>query len=308
MSRFRSRRMSGLLTSVLLVVAASTVLLLAPRAGGPARAATDPVIAAAGDIACDPLNSGYNAGLGTATDCREKYTAALLAGVDNVLALGDLQYACGGLTAFQQSYDPTWGLYKAITKPVPGNHEYQTSGGTGCSTNASGYYSYFGSIAGDPTKGYYAYDLGAWRIYVLNSNCSVVSCAAGSTQEQWLRGDLAGDPRTCVAAIWHHPRFSDGTHGNNTAVQAFWQALYDANADVVLSGHDHDYQRSKPQHGVTYVVSGGGAKTRETGHEDFTAVSESIRHYVDLLVYRDRLVGRAIDQEGHLVDSWTIRR
>jgi hypothetical protein len=126
-------------------------------------------------------------------------------------------------------------------KPAPGNHEYNTVG-------ASGYYEYFGAAAGDPDKGYYAYDLGPWRMYALNSNCaSIGGCGAGSAQEQWLRADLAANPRECVGAYWHHPLFSSGEHGSSTNTQALFQALYDYNADLVLVGHDHDYERFAPQ-------------------------------------------------------------
>jgi hypothetical protein len=121
-----------------------------------------------------------------------------------------------------------------------GNHEYNTSG-------ASGYYSYFGAAAGDPSKGYYSYDLGGWHFVVLNSNCGVVSCASGSPQEVWLRNDLAAHAAACTLAYWHHPRFSSGQHGNNTSSSVFWQDLYNANADVVLNGHDHLYERFGPQ-------------------------------------------------------------
>ena len=138
---------------------------------------------------------------------------------------------------FNAYYAPTWGRHKSRTIPVIGNHEYQTG-------NPAGYYAYFGAAAGDPTKGYYSQNLGAWHVIVLNSNCTIISCAAGSAQEQWLRADLAANPSLCTVAMWHHPRFSSGaTHGNNPIVAAFWNALYDFNADLVLNGHDHDYER-----------------------------------------------------------------
>ncbi len=122
--------------------------------------------------------------------------------------------------------------------PSAGNHEYNTP-------NGAGYYEYFGAAAGDPTKGYYSYDLGDWHIVVLNSN---IPREAGSVQEQWLRADLAASNGTCTLAYWHHPRFNSGaSHGNNTTVQALWQALYDANADVILAGHEHTYERFAPQ-------------------------------------------------------------
>jgi hypothetical protein len=124
---------------------------------------------------------------------------------------------------------------------VPGNHDYHVPG-------ASGYYNYFGANAGDPQKGYYSYNVGAWHIVVLNSNCNKIGgCGPESTQEQWLRADLAANPSVCTLAYWHHPLFTSGKHGNDTAVRPLWQTLYDAGADVVLTGHDHDYERFAPQ-------------------------------------------------------------
>jgi hypothetical protein len=212
----------------------------------------------------------------------DEATKQLLDGIPGtVFTAGDNVYTNGTSTEFANCYDPSWGQHKARTRPAPGNHDYNTTG-------ATGYYGYFGSAAGDPSKGYYAYDLGAWRIYVLNSNCSVVSCAAGSTQEQWLRGDLAGNPRTCVAAVWHHPRFSDGTHGNNTAVQAFWQALYDANADVVITGHDHDYQRWAPQ-------TPTGSVDTSRGIVEFVVGTGGISHYAFTGTSSNRVAGNDTD-------------
>ena len=122
--------------------------------------------------------------------------------------------------------------------PSAGNHEYNTAG-------ATGYYGYFGTAAGDPAKGYYSYDLGDWHIVVLNSNISFIDASAQLT---WLSADLSASTKSCTLAYWHHPRFSSGSgHGNNAAMQPFWDALYAADADVVLNGHDHDYERFAPQ-------------------------------------------------------------
>jgi acid phosphatase type 7 len=218
----------------------------------------DPVIAAAGDIACAPSSSSYNGGLGTSTACRQRFTSDLLvAGVyAAVLALGDLQYPAGAFSDFQASYDPTWGRVKTITKPVPGNHEYQTA-------NASGYYSYFGPAAGDPANGYYSFDVGSWHIVALNSNCSSISggCGAGSPQETWLRADLAAHPTTCALAYWHHPRWSSAG-GGTSSMQAIWKTAYDAGVDVALAGHVHNYERFAPQ-GAT------GALNNSTGVREF---------------------------------------
>jgi hypothetical protein len=211
-----------------------------------------PVIAAAGDIACDPANSSFKGGSGTSTSCRQMATSNLLvnAGLDAVLAIGDLQYACAGTSAFQQSYEPSWGRVKGITFAAAGNHEYQKSGGTNCDTTGkgTGYFNYFGARAGDPSKGYYSFDLGSWHLIALNSMCSTAGgCSAGSPQEKWLRADLAAHPSACTLAFFHYPRFSSGSTGSSSSMDPFWDALYDYGAEVVLSGHDHIYERFGPQ-------------------------------------------------------------
>ena len=191
----------------------------------------DVVFVGAGDIA-------------SCSSSGDEATAALLDGIPGtVYTLGDNAYDNGTATEYTNCYDPSWGRHKARTQPSPGNHEYNT-------TNATGYYGYFGAAAGDPSKGYYSFNLGDWHIIVLNSNasCSVISCAAGSPQEQWLRADLAANNKACTLAYWHHPRFNSGaSHGNNTAVAPFWDALYQYNADVILNGHEHVYERFAPQ-------------------------------------------------------------
>lgn len=241
----------------------------------------DPVVAAAGDIACDPSDPAYNGGAGTSSSCKMAATSNLLVGtgLSAVLPLGDIQYDCGSPGDFAASYDPTWGRVKSITTPVPGNHEYKTAdpdayGGHDCDTtgHASGYYGYFGAAAGDPSKGYYSYDLGTWHIVVLNTTlaCSLISCSAGSAQERWLAADLAAHPAACTLALWHEPRFSSKLPSTKTA--AFWQDLYAANADVVLNGHVHDYERFAPQtpsavadpaRGIREFVVGTGGKSSE---------------------------------------------
>jgi hypothetical protein len=191
----------------------------------------DPVLVGAGDIA-SCLSSGDEA------------TAALLDDIaGTVFTLGDNVYDNGTLTEYTNCYGPSWGRHRSRTVPTPGNHEYNT-------LNATGYYAYFGAAAGDPSKGYYSYDLGAWHIIVLNSNssCTTISCAAGSAQDAWLRADLQAHQNVCTLAYWHHPRFNSGAgHGSNTAVSNFWDALYLYGADVVLNGHEHIYERFAPQ-------------------------------------------------------------
>ncbi|HYM64489.1 MAG TPA: DNRLRE domain-containing protein [Gaiellaceae bacterium] len=225
----------------------------------PALPPGDPVIGVVGDIACPPNEAT------TATACRQRYTSDLAvdAGLTAILVPGDIQYNRGEYENFLASYDPTWGRVNGITYPAPGNHEY-TAGA------APGYFQYFGPVAGDPTKGYYSVDIGTWHVIALNSNCAAIGgCGAGSAQEQWLRADLAAHPATCTLGYWHHPRFSSGDHGSAGSMQALWQALYDANADVVLSGHDHNYERfapqtatgtSDPERGIREFVVGTGGR------------------------------------------------
>jgi len=225
---------------------------------------------AAGDIACSAA---------TTVDpvCADDTTAALMESPnpvpDAILPLGDNQYEAGSLQEFNDNYANTWGVSSLLLleHPVPGNHEY-TSG------SANGYFSYFGAPAGSPSTGYYSYDLGTWHIIALNSNCkSLNDCGPVSTQEEWLRGDLAAHPNTCTLAYWHHPLFTigqsppDAPNSTTTAafLQALWQDLYDAGADIVLTGHDHNYQRWAPQtpagapdptHGIREFVVGTGGR------------------------------------------------
>jgi hypothetical protein len=250
------------------------VVLAAARDDGPVSSrviegppiGTGPRVAAAGDIACDPADPAFEGGAGRGLRCRQQATSDLLvdAGYSAVLVLGDIQYGEGAYSMFLASYDRSWGRLKAITRPVVGNHEYRTNG-------ASGYFRYFGAAAGDPDEGYYSFDLGRWHLVALNSNCDEVGgCGAGSPQEEWLRADLAAHPTLCTLAYWHHPRFSSGLHGSDATYEAFWKALYDAGADVVLVGHDHEYERFAPQaangeldleRGIREFVVGTGGKS-----------------------------------------------
>lgn len=205
----------------------------------PAAAEPDPVIAAAGDIACAP------AGAVTASTCRQMATSDLLFGrqLAQVLTVGDNQYEKGLLDDFRNAYGLSWGRVKDITSPTAGNHEYLTEG-------AAGYFDYFGAAAGDRTKGYYSFDVGTWHLIALNSNCAALApadgCAEGTPQNNWLEADLAAHSNACTLAYWHHPRFSTGEHGDSLAVAPFWDDLYAAGADVVLGGHSHNYERYTP--------------------------------------------------------------
>ncbi|HET9841039.1 MAG TPA: chitobiase/beta-hexosaminidase C-terminal domain-containing protein [Nocardioides sp.] len=249
---------------------------------------TDPVVGAAGDIACDPNQIAFNSGLGTDTDCRAVHTAQLLEGVDAVLPLGDNQYACGGAAAWAQSYDPTWGVLKSITHPVPGDADYATSGGTDCpSTPGAGYYQYFGAAAGDPAKGYYSYNLGQWHVVAINTapcENNATTCAAGSAQDQWLRQDLAANTSSCTLAYYQNPRFTSTAGGGNDFMQPIWQDLYDGGVDVVLNGDSHWYERfaqvnaaGQPDaaQGVREFIVGTGGQGLDTPARQL-AISEKV--------------------------------
>jgi hypothetical protein len=190
-----------------------------------------PVLVGAGDIAdCDSQG--------------DEITAGLIENIPGtVFTVGDNAYLNGTAKEFADCYDPTWGRFKDRTMPAPGNHEYHKD------PKAKGYYQYFGDAAGDPEKGYYDYTLGSWHVIVLNSVCfRVGGCGPGSPQEQWLREVLAASKARCTVAITHHARFSSAKeHGSNPIIQPLWQALYDHGVDVVLSGHDHVYERFGPQ-------------------------------------------------------------
>jgi hypothetical protein len=207
-------------------------------------------------------------GAGDIADCKDlsgaEATGKLLDQVSGtVMAVGDLAYPDGSKENFV-CYDKTWGRARARTRPAPGNHEFHSSA-------ATPYFDYFGAAAGDPKTGYYSYELGKWHIIVLNSECVAVGgCEAGSPQEKWLRTDLAAHPVACTLAYWHKPLFSSGgAHGNDLTVKPLFQTLYDANADVVVNGHDHDYERFAPQdpegaadakRGIREFVAGTGGK------------------------------------------------
>jgi 3',5'-cyclic AMP phosphodiesterase CpdA len=201
----------------------------APATAAKAAGQRSTTLLAAGDIAS------------CASDGDEQ-TAALLDSLPGtVLTLGDTAYNQGSADEFTRCYLPSWGRFRDRTYPAPGNHDYQT-------TDASGYYEFFESRAGQPGKGWYSFDRGRWHLIALNSNCDAVGgCQPGSEQERWLRADLAAHPARCTLAFWHHPRFSSGTtHGSDPAVGGLWTALYQAGADVVLVGHEHNYERFAP--------------------------------------------------------------
>lgn len=203
---------------------------------GSAIARSDPSILLAGDVGqCDSPGATL--------------TGALVRTLPYpVLALGDLAYPNGTADEYARCYAPHWGAFKDRTFPAPGNHDYRTPG-------AAGYFGYFGARAGDPSKGYYSFDVGAWHIVALNSNREL---EPGSPQLQWLADDLQQHKQRCVLAVWHHPRYSSGPHGSDPRTQALWAALFHHHVSVVVTGHDHDYERFAPlnAHGAPDPVRG----------------------------------------------------
>jgi hypothetical protein len=241
----------------------------------------DPVVMAAGDNVCGADSSGGQ--------CKQMATSDLLVAAKPaaVLLLGDVQYECGEAADFTSFYDPSWGRVKDRTRPSVGNHEYITSTDPanpcyGNPPEAQAYFDYFGAAAGEKGKGYYSFDVGDWHLIALNSNCTQVGgCFVGSEQEKWLRADLAAHPTACTLAYWHAPLYSSG--GRDTPdTEKLYQALYEANADLILTGHDHTYERFGPQtstgvkdaaRGIRQFLVGTGGRNL-TGWETIAPNSE----------------------------------
>jgi hypothetical protein len=248
-------------------IVATAVAATAALVSASAAAAADPVIAAAGDIACAPSDPLFNSGLGGPDNCAQQRTSNLVGSVTAVLALGDSQYNSGSLADFNASYAKSWGRFKSTTYPVPGNHEYGTS-------QAGGYFSYFGSRAGTKGQGWYSFDLGTWHVLAINSECDRLgsACAAGGAQEAWVRSDLAAHPNACTLAFFHEPRFASGSAviKNAAAMAPIWNDLYNSRADLVLTAHKHSYERFAPLNASGGVDTARGMRefVVGTGGED----------------------------------------
>lgn len=265
-----------------------------------AAAAQPFTVVAAGDIAWTCKASS--------TSCAHRKTAARTAALapSHVIALGDNQYTDGTLDQYRAYYNGTWGRFNPIVHPVPGNHEYNAS------ATAAGYRTYFGSRATPSGRTWYAWNKGNWHFVALDSNLSL---ASGSEQLKWLNADLAANKRRCVAAYFHHPRFSSGRHGNQSTVAEAWKALYRYRADLVLGGHDHSYERFALQDpsgkatsaGIREVVVGTGgapgyafATVRPNSAKRLTGV-----YAVLALRFGDAgYSGRLVRTDGKVVDSF----
>ena len=261
------------------VCAACIVATVLGSSALPASAATSPIMVAAGDIACAPGSAT------TSTTCQQRNTASLIGTLDPnyVLALGDLAYPAGSQPAFDNSYGPSWGEFKSITKPVPGNHEYGTAG-------AAGYFGYFGWRATplQPTctsncKGYYSFSTGSWHVVALNTRCSETtdSCVDFTSQAAWLDQDLTAHPARCTLAYMHNPLFSGG-FGATPEVKVLWDVLQKHHADLVITGHAHNYQRFVAQTpggtasatGITEIIAGTGGDSLQT----LTTTTNEVAH------------------------------
>ncbi|MEJ7707669.1 MAG: metallophosphoesterase [Nocardioidaceae bacterium] len=302
-----TRRRLAVFGLVIAIVAAVSLAIFSPPAFVTSLFADDLPAETAGDavppIAGTPAVRIAVAGdTGTGNDAEDATAERMLVEsqkdpYDALLLLGDLIYDDGDAALVDSAVtEPFAPILDGGAKLVPvlGNHDYK-----------SGEQEQILTALGRQDS-WYVEQIGSVRIIVLDSNQ-----VEDTVQTQWLRDTLAEPepPETWTVAAMHHPAYSAGYHGSDRKVQETWAPLFaEYGVPLVLAGHDHDYQRSIPQEGVTYVVSGAGAKTRPVGQEDFTAVSTSTLHYLDLLFYDDRVVGRAIDQGGRLVDTFTISR
>jgi hypothetical protein len=259
----------ALLVALLVLDCKPAVDLTPPPAAAPATEVAlsgASVMVGVGDIA----SCSQRLSFGTARLVDSVLRADSVAKVPNaVFTLGDNAYSSGTTAEFNQCFAPSWGdPQKGIIKslhPSPGNHEYQTP-------NAAPYYKYFGQTAGDEGKGYYSYDVGAWHVVVVNSEIIVSAAFTDSSRQaqmDWVEKDLKAHKKLCTIAYWHNPRFSSGWHGSDRRFIPMWRILYDNDVDLVLNGHDHDYERFRPMtpeglidttRGITEIVAGTGGE------------------------------------------------
>jgi calcineurin-like phosphoesterase family protein len=234
------------------------------QSGGPGSASRGPSTATAGPSAA--TETIVLTGAGDIADCSlrgdQQTSDLLIKQAGFVYTVGDNAYPNGSPNDYASCYAPTWGrVLDRTILPAPGNHDWETSG-------AAGYLGYFGSAAAPDGVTWYSKDVGAWHVIVLDSDCDQVGgCDASSPQGKWLAHDLAASAAHCTLAIWHHPRFSSGEHGDDSQVGPFWTMLYAAGAELVINGHDHDYERFAPQNpqgvetrpnGIREIVTGTG--------------------------------------------------
>lgn len=311
----------------LVIVLAAVLAVLAARIGvSIASQAGDPVIAAAGDIACDPDDPDFNGGNGTTNGCKEFKTSKQLSSdstVDLVLGLGDMQYSCDDLDDYALSYTPSWGVFNSRMYPVAGNHEYNTGtdpfGATCPATNttAANYFWYFGAHA-DPNNngGYFSFDRGGWHIIGLNANCRKIGgCGASSPETVWLKNDLNTTTKACILAYWHQPLWT-GLSTNDTRSSTWWNLLYAKHADVILNGHVHSYQRypklnpsgqPDPQ-GIREVVAATGGESQQTVSSSANPqpeVSFKTFGYLRMVLHQTSYDASFVRYDGTVLDTFS---
>jgi PKD repeat protein len=269
--------------------------------GTQALEATTVVVAGAGDI-CDS----------TGTKCQGTSDQIVAINPTAVFTAGDNAYTSGTLSEYNARYEPTWGRFKALTSPTPGNHDYNT-------TSASGYFDYFNGVgnqtgpAGDRSKGYYSYDVGDWHFVALNT---MSGGTVATTQIDWLKADLAATAKPCVAAYFHHPLLSIGNYTGYSQVKPFYDALYAAHADLVLVGHDHNYQRYRKMDGSkvaradgvrqVLIGTGGRAFYSITGSSSLLEASNDNTHGVlKLTLTATGYTGDFVPSDGTYTDTFT---
>jgi hypothetical protein len=275
-----------------------------------------PFIILAAAVACTDTNAPRAApvtleAVGDIAGCEtngDELVAAMLDTLPGSIAsLGDNVYLQGTLSQYQACFQPSWGRHKARIHPSPGNHDYADGG-------LAGYFAYFGDAAGPAGRGYYSYDYGSWHLISLNSEDAT---SAGSAQEAWLRADLAAHPVRCTLAYFHRPRFTSGDHLPDVRMQPLWQALYDADADLVVNGHEHDYERFAPQtpdgradpvRGLRELVAGTGGFSAENTFPGNQIANSEFRRGGVLGVLRLTLADGGYDwkfqsTEGAIIDS-----
>jgi acid phosphatase type 7 len=310
------RRQAVVTVLVLLIVTSAGLVGCQGAGSSPGPSSGGPVIVAAGDIACGPTDHPQPDGgtSGEVSVCGQMATSNLVLKIHPaaVLELGDNQYPVGRYQSYERYFGASWGRFDAISHPVPGNHEY-------LSRDANGYYRYFGAAAGDPGRGYYSYDLGNWHLIALNAECGFIGgCASGSAEERWLAADLHQHPTACILAYWHQPRFSSGQHGDEPVYDAFWRDLFAAHADVVLNGHDHDYERFAPQDpfghadpsGIREFVVGTGGKSHyrfKTIQPNSVVRNDTASGVLVMTLHPDSYSWRFESVAGSFQDSGTAR-
>ena len=230
-------------------------------AGSSAPPPSDPSVEPTATSTPSAETAAVLAGAGDIGDCsteEDTLTGQVLASIDGtIFTVGDNAYENGSPAEYENCYDTVWGSFKDRTRPVPGNHDWR-------SDDLDGYFGYFGNAAKGPDgHAWYSFDVGSWHVIMLDSECDKFDgCGADSTQGRWLTADLAASDASCTVAMWHKPRFSSGDHGNDRSVAPFWTQLYDAGVDVIVNGHDHDYERFAPQ-------DPSGKEDRERGMREF---------------------------------------